>query len=346
MSIVSGVVSCLRIGYFVEIGYNLMMKNLLSIFFALYHTLASAQKIGFVLSTEQEERYEKDKKFFIEKVEQLGGDVLFGSADNLHSRQVSIVKDLLDKVKVLVIQPVDSKKSAEIAKLAKAKGVKVIAYDRIIYNADIDAYITHDSLKVGVLQAMEAMKVTSRKGLYLILAGQKEHSVAKEITAGNLYVIRRVPDVKIVRIAYHEKWSPEEAYETTKEILKNYSISAILANNSGLARGAIRALREVGLEGKVFVAGADADLENCRYIVKGIQNVEVLKAIKPLAYLAAEIAVKMSRGIKPKHHKTISNYFKEVPTFLASVQLVTRENIDDVIIKSGFHSVDEVYPRH
>lgn len=321
------------------------MKRLnLKIFFLLIlaFPIITRAQIGFLLATEREERYEKDKKFFIERVKELGGKVIFGSADNLHEKQLAIAKDMIEKVKLLVIQPVDSQKAADIVKLAKEKGIKVIAYDRIIYNADIDAYVTHDSFTLGVLQAKEAIKATGAKGFFLILAGDEEHSVAREITAGNLYLLRGIPEIEIVKIAYHKNWAPEEAYLTTKEILEKYKISAILANNSGLARGAIKALKEKGLAGKVFVAGADADAENCRYILEGIQQVEVVKDIKPLAYLAAEIAVKMSQGIMPKPHKTTPNYLKEIPTFLVPVQLITRENLD-IVIKMGFHSKEEIY---
>ncbi len=47
-------------------------------------------------------------------------------------------------------------------------------------------------------------------------------------------------------------------------------MDAFICNNDGLAGGVISALKRVGLtdSGRIFVAGADADLVNIRYVVR------------------------------------------------------------------------------
>src|SRR2546428_13731981 len=107
--------------------------------------------------------------------------------------------------------------------------------------------------------------------------------------------------IKVVAEKYHDAWAPEQALKTVEDaIAKNKGrIDAILANNSGMARGAVQAAAAAGLAGpgkRLFIAGADADAANVNYVCEGKQSVEVLKAIKPLAEKAAEVAAAVAAG--------------------------------------------------
>jgi D-xylose transport system substrate-binding protein len=247
-------------------------------------------------------------------------------------------------VKVIVIQPVNSDRASSLVEEAHKLNVPAIAYDRIINGVELDYYVTHDNFMVGILQAKKSIEHTGGKGLYVILPGEKGHSVANQITSGNLYVLMSYPEIKIIKTGYHPRWSPDEAYKTMREVLKQHKkISAVLANNSGMIRGAIKALSEKGLEKKVFTAGADADLINCQYIVRGIQSMDVLKDIKPLAFKAAEIAVELARGKSPPFNTTIYNGKVDVKTVTVPVQAFDKNSIDEVIIKTGFHTKGEIY---
>ena len=163
-----------------------------------------AVKIGFILSTMQEERYQKDKKYFIEKVEELGGVVLFDEANNDANFQIQKVENMLAKgIDVLVVQPCNVDTASTFVKSAHKDNVPVIAYDRIINNCDLDFYLTQDSFSVGVVKAeymIEWMKnnLEEIKGNIIICMGQAGHSVANEITRGNLSVIEKYPDLKVV----------------------------------------------------------------------------------------------------------------------------------------------------
>jgi D-xylose transport system substrate-binding protein len=129
-------------------------------------------KIGFVLATMNEERYAKDKGYFEEFAKAAGADVEFASCDDKVDVQTAKVETLLSKgVDVLVIQPVNSEAASSLVALAKRDGVPVVAYDRVIRNADIDAYVTQNSFQVGVLQAEEAVAATGGKGNFVILMG-------------------------------------------------------------------------------------------------------------------------------------------------------------------------------
>ncbi len=322
-----------------------------TIFIAVLTLLTTASafaapiKIGLVLSTLQEERYQKDQKYFIEEAKKLGFEAIVVSADNNAQTQSAKVENLLAQgVKALVIQPVNSESAANLVKAAHDDKVPVVAYDRMISNAGVDFYVTQDSFLVGVLQAEAAVKATNGKGNYVILMGQAGHSVANEITRGVESVLKKYPSIKVVMKKNHEGWSSSAAMATVENALtqnKN-NIQAVIANNSGMARGAVQALGEQGLTGKVFVAGADADLAAIKDIVAGKQQFEVLKDIAPLAQTAARVAFQLALGQKPTSTETVMSGSFKVPTVATPVYGITKDNLEERIYKSGFHSKVDV----
>ena len=304
-------------------------------------------RIGFVLATLQEERYAKDKRYFEQAAQAEGAEVIFASANNSEQEQLSKVENILSQgIQVLVVQPVNSNAASTFVTLAHKEGVKVIAYDRVINNAALDLYVTQDSYKVGVLEAEAAAAFTNNKGNYVILKGEAGHSVANDITRGVIDTLAKFPEIKVVVSQAHAGWSGDLAMKTVENALtvnKN-KIDAVLANNSGMANGAVQALAEQKLTGKVFVAGADADLTAVRNIVNNRQQFEVLKAIQPLAEAAARAAVQLAKGATPATDGTldIGGGFKTA-IINTPVFPVTIKNLDEVIISSGFHSKQDVY---
>ena len=150
-----------------------------------------------------------------------------------------------------------------------------------------------------MLQAEAAVKATGGKGNFVLLDGQSGHSVATEIARGYYSVLQPLIDAGKVHVVVeksHDSWSPEQALKTVEDAIAKTKgdIDAILANNSGMARGAVQAVQAAKLA-HVFIAGADADAANVNYVCEGKQSVEVLKDIKPLAEKAAEVAAQLVR---------------------------------------------------
>jgi D-xylose transport system substrate-binding protein len=115
----------------------------------------------------------------------------------------------------------------------------------------------------------------------------------------------------------------------------NGNIQAILANNSGMARGAVQAIQAAGLAGKhIFIAGADADAANVNYVCEKKQSIEVLKAIQPLAEQAAAVAAALAQGKPVASEAKLAG----VPVVAVPVVLVTAANVKAVAIDSGFHA--------
>jgi D-xylose transport system substrate-binding protein len=302
-------------------------------------TVNHAPKVALLLSTLQEERYQKDKNYFEFTAVKYGLAPFTLAADNDNARQLAQVEDALARgAKVLVIQPTDSAAAGAYVSKAHEHGAMVIAYDRSINNGAVDYYVAHDSFKVGVLQAQAAVKATGGKGNFVLLDGQAGHSVAMEIARGYYSVLQPYLDsgaIKIVAEKSHDAWSPEQALKTVEDALAKSKgqLAAILANNSGMARGAVQAVQAAGLK-NVFIAGADADAANVEYVCEGKQSVEVLKEIRPLAEKAAEIANRLARGTAavPPTENT------GPPLAAVAVELVTAANAKSLVIDSGFHS--------
>jgi D-xylose transport system substrate-binding protein len=304
-------------------------------------------QVAFLLSTLEEERYQKDVKYFSARAKELGLRVVTLAADNNNATQLAQVEAVLAQgAKVLVIQPTDALAASSYVRLAHERGAKVVAYDRAIIAPDLDYYVSHDSYRVGVLQAQAALQATGHKGNYVILSGQAGHSVATEITRGYKdtlapYIARG--EIKIVLEHDHSAWSPEQALRTVEEALTrtNNKVDAILANNSGMARGAVQAVSATGLA-KVFIAGADADAANVNLVCQGKQTIEVFKDIQPLARTAAETAKKLFDGESPMAGSSIALGGKSVPVAAVRVEVVTPETVKPLIVESGFLSANEL----
>jgi len=304
-------------------------------------------QVAFLLSTLQEERYQKDLKYFEERAKELGIATVTLAADNDNAKQIAQVEDVLAQgAKVLVIQPTDSQAASAYVKLAHEKGAKVIAYDRAIISPDLDYYVSHDSYRVGVLQAEAALAATGGKGKYVLLSGQAGHSVASEITRGYEhtlapYVARG--DVEIVVKQNHSAWSPEQALRTVEDALTRTDgkVDAILANNSGMARGAVQAVQAAGLT-HVFIAGADADAANVNFVCQGKQTIEVLKDIAPLARTAADVAKQLLTGDAAKGSATIPMGGRDVPVAAVRVEVVTPDTVKSLLVDTGFLAASEL----
>lgn len=317
------------------------------IFFAVQDTYGDNRlKVGFVLSTLQEERYQKDQKYFLDEAKKLGFDAFVVSSDNNPQVQTAKVENLLSKgVQALVIQPVNSNSSANLVKLAHEDKVPVIAYDRLISNSKVDFFLTMNSYQVGILQAEAAVKFIQGKGNVVILMGQAGHNVADEITRGNLDVLKKYPKIKVVVQKNHDNWSPSLALGTIENALAHYKndISAILANNSGMANAAVQAVQEQKLDQKIFIAGADADLAAVKNIVAGKQQMDVLKDIEPLARSAAQVAFQLAKSEVPHYKSTTKSGGFDIPTIATPVYPVNSGNLEERIFRTGFHARSSVY---
>ena len=336
--------------------FNLSVVAVVAIFaFTLvsYGEAKAKVKVGFILKSMQEERYQKDKAIFTEKAESLGAKVYFASANNEEQMQLSKFENMLAKgCKVIVLQPVNTGTAGNMVKMANEEGVKVVGYDSMLVNGPLDFMVMQDSWAVGKLQGeamVEWLKAKKGKveGKVALIMGQPGDSNAAAMSSGALEIIESNAGLELVAKQSHEGWSSDKAMATAENVLTKHKnkIDVFICNNSGMARGVIAALDAQGMADteKVFVAGSDADIVNIQYVAQGKQTVEIWKKIAPLAEKAAEIAVKLAKGEEVKADKMINNGLVDVPTIVTPVVSITKENLDSTIIAEGFYTKEEVY---
>jgi len=309
---------------------------------------AQTIKIGLSMDSLRVERWKRDRDLFIEKATELGAEVLVQSADSDPVKQNSQAENLLAQgVDVLVVIAQDGVAAAQIVDAAHRQGAKVLAYDRLIRNSDLDLYVSFDNERVGFLQA-DSIVTSVPKGRYFLLGGSPSDNNAQLLRQGQMAALQPAIDagaIEIVGDQWTDNWDTNVALKHVENALtanKN-RIDAIVASNDGTAGGAVEALRAQGLAGKVAVSGQDADEAACQRIVEGTQTMTVYKPLKPLAYRAAELAVALAKGDTVPADKTINNGKIDVPSILLDPVPVDASNLYDVVIRDGFHAVEDVY---
>lgn len=307
-------------------------------------------KIGLSLDTLKEARWQADRDLFVKRCGELGATVDVQAANSDDSQQIKDVESLLTAgARVLVIVPHDGVAMAKAVELAHKAGVPVVAYDRLIRDCDVDVYLSFDNIRVGEEQARYLVShLPGGRGRIVRIYGSPTDNNARIFKQGQDNILEPLikrGDIEVVHADWAEDWRPENA----KRIM-NAAITAsggrfdgVLASNDGTAGGAIQALMEAGLAGKVVVTGQDAELAACQRIAAGTQSMTVYKPLKRLATSAAEIAVKMAKGRPIIARGSANNGRMDVPSVLQDVFVVTRDNIVQTVVKDGFHNYDDIY---
>ncbi|GAW30092.1 MULTISPECIES: substrate-binding domain-containing protein [unclassified Carboxydocella] len=288
-------------------------------------------KIGVSVATMQEAVYTFMKKAMEDNAAANNAEIIWTSADNKEEKQLSDVESLLSQgIDVLILHAVNTGAAASLVAKAEAAGVPVVAMDRLPENAKVALYVTADSKQVGRIQAQYLAEQLGGKGNVIILEGEAGNGVARDITAGNKEVLAKYPDIKVVVDQAHKGWARDLAMNTVETALTQYNnnIQGILANNSGMAMGAVQALKNKGLAGKVVTIGSDADEDACKAIKAGELSADVDKKPYELGKASFLAAVELAQKKTPASDTTIKNGDFEVPVKLTPVELIKKDNVD------------------
>lgn len=305
-------------------------------------------RIGFLLDSLQQERWQKDRDIFIAKAEELGAEVLLQTADGDDDTQIKQAESLLlQGVDVIVLVPHNADVAGVIVDKAKKENIPVISYDRLVRNSEPDLYISFDNEKVGELQAQYLVE-KAPKGNYVLIGGAPTDNNALLLRKGQMKVLQPFidrGDIKIVADQWAKEWFADEALKHTENALtqNNNNVTAIVTSNDGTAGGAIQPLLRTGLAGKVLVSGQDAELAAVQRVLQGTQTMTVYKPVKQLATRAAEVAIAMAKGEKIPTNRFVNNGKIDVPSILIEPIPVDKNNIDETVIKDGFHTKERVY---
>ncbi|MDR3077538.1 MAG: substrate-binding domain-containing protein [Planctomycetota bacterium] len=300
--------------------------------------------IGLAMPTMQEERWVRDLRVMQAEGAKLGIEIRSAVARTNQEQQNSQVDSMLNQgIQALIIAPHDGKTAAAAVAAARAKGVPVISYDRLVLDAEVDVYISFDNVKVGQLQG-EWLTRKAPTGTYAVLSGSPTDNNAKLFRAGAMEFIQPLADKGAIRIVMDQPvpdWRPDNAQRLIEKALGDAGgkIDAILAPNDGTAGGAVSALEAVGLAGKVPVTGQDSDLAAVRRILRGHQGMTVFKDTRRLGEAAVQIALKLARKQSVADEikgRGIDNGRLAVPAILLEPVAVDADNLEKVLVESGY----------
>ncbi len=309
--------------------------------------------IALLLPESKTARYEsQDRPNFENKVKELCSDceILYSNADQDAAKQQQQAEAAITKgAKVLVLDPVDAASAGAIVNRAKQSQIPVVSYDRLITDADIDYYISFDNEQVGKLQGESLVKKLQEdgaKGDIIMINGAPTDNNAKLFKEGAHSVIDG-SEFKVAKEYDTPDWSPDKAQQEMEQAITAVGkdgFVGVYAANDGTGGGAIAAMKAAGIDPKTRpTTGQDAELAAIQRILVDEQYMTVYKAIKAEAEAAAELAVALATGEDPPATDAeIDNGTKQVPSILLTPVAVTKDNINDTIIKDEFWSVDDI----
>jgi inositol transport system substrate-binding protein len=250
-------------------------------------------------------------------------EVRYTDAINDPSKQLAQVENFISqKVDAIFIVPVESESMGIITDKAQTANIPLIVVNRIFDEVDkAKAFVGSESMQAGVLQMEEVTKRLNGKGNIALLKGRLGHEAQIKRTEGNLQVIEKNPDMKVVMEAAGD-WDRAKALQIMENWLKSgKKIDAVVANNDEMAIGAIMAIKAAGMLDEIVVAGVDATPDALEFIENGEMDVTVYQDAVGQGGSGLDIAVKVAKGEEVDH------------TTWIPFELVTADNVDEYVKK-------------
>lgn len=318
----------------------------LSLFILAISCTKEPVSIGFSVGDFSSDRWSQEPEIFQNEAEALGATVSFEYAYGDAVEQIRQAKELINSgIKVLIIFPADADNWADVVAEAHDAGVIVIAYERMLKNANVDYYFSFFSEDVGKQQAQYAVDHRP-KGNYILLGGPTTDNNSLLFMQGQKEVLQPFVDngdITIVLEKHLETWNSIDAYNELQTFLENNDIEvdAVLAANDELASGSIMALDMFKGDWDVIITGQDASVGGCQNILDGKQSMTVYKSIHNLAKEAAQTAVKLGKDEEITNvNSSVSDGTNDIPAVLLPTSVVDRDNIRETVIADGFVKED------
>lgn len=308
-------------------------------------------KIGVSFGVGAAARWPQEKQYMEEHAKALGVqlEARLNVADEPLT-QSEDCKELVDSgIDVLILIARDANNTKEIIDYAHSKNVKVISYARAVMGQPVDLFVGYDSNKIGQIMGQYLSELQYEGTDYIILRGDENDTNATLLYEGAMRFID--PIKKNINILLDESvpgWSPDTAKELVLEaiIKNNHKIDAILAPNDKIAGVCAEVIQELGIENHVVITGMDSELEAVKRIVAGTQDMTVYLALNEMAEAAVDAAVAMALSEEVNINATFDNGSdKPIDSHLISGKLVIKQNIDSVLVDSGFLTKEEIYEK-
>lgn len=324
--------------------------------------------VGVSMPTKSSARWIDDGNNMVKELKNAGYSVDLQYAEDDIPNQLAQIENMVTKgVKVLVIASIDGTTLSDVLQKAADKGVKVIAYDRLIKKSkNVDYYATFDNFKVGVLQAqslVDALKLAEGKGPFNIelFGGSPDDNNAFFFYDGAMSVLK--PYIDSGKLVVRSKqmgmdkvgtlrWDGAVAQARMDNLLSAFytkdKVHAVLSPYDGLSIGILSSLKGVGYctaeQPCPFVSGQDAEVQSVKSIIKGEQYSTIFKDTRELAKVTVKMVDAVMSGKQPEVNdtKTYNNEVKVVPSYLLVPVPVDKTNYEKVLIGSGYYKADQL----
>lgn len=301
-------------------------------------------QIGMIFDNFVMERWLRDRDVFVSTAKELGAEVNVQNANSSVEEQIDLIEYFIKKkVDVIVIIPIDSGPLLEPIKKAQEEGIKVVSYDRLVVGAEPDLFISFDNTKVGTLMGRAISEKLEEGDKVLMICGPETDNNAIEVQNG-FREIMNSKKIEILDIYHTDGWKPEYAAMYARQNSDRiHEVKGIMCGNDNLAGQVVSVLAEQRLAGEIYVTGQDADLAACQRIVEGTQYMTVYKSIEKMAAKAAKATVDLVENKDFDYSFYLTEDGKQIPYIKMEPVAVYVDNIQDVIIDSGFHLKEDVY---
>jgi len=324
--------------------------------------------VGIAMPTKSSARWIADGNNIVKTLQSRGYRTDLQYADDDVPNQVSQIENMVAKGdKVLVIAAIDGTTLSDTLHKAAQRGVKVVAYDRLIRNSpDVSNYATFDNFKVGVLQAsslIQALGLPDAKGPFNIeiFGGSPDDNNAYFFFDGAMSVLKPYIDSGKLVVRSGQKtmdkvstlrWDGSTAQARMDNLLSAYyadhHLDAVLSPYDGISIGIISSLKGIGYGSgdtkMAYVSGQDCEIPSVKSIMAGDQYSSIFKDTRKLASVTADMVDAMLAGkpVPVNDTKTYNNGVKIVPAYLLTPVVVTKTNIRPTLIDSGYYTSSQI----
>ena len=295
--------------------------------------------VAFLMPDQSSTRYEEhDHPGFVAEMTKLCPTckVLYLNADGDVSRQQQQFNSVISQgAKAIVLDPVDSTAAASLVKQAQGQGIKVIAYDRPVPSTPADYYVSFNNEQIGktiaqsLVQRLKATNVPTADVGVLEINGSPTDAAAGLIKKG---IHAGLAEGGYATLAEYDtpEWAPAKAQQWASGQVSRFNkkIVGTVAANDGTGGGAIAAFKAAGVDPVPPVTGNDATIAGLQLIISGDQYNTISKPSEIVAAAAANVAVALLAGEKPKADATLF----DTPTQLFTPTLITAANLKAEII--------------
>ena len=305
-------------------------------------------KIGVSFGVGEATRWAKEKTYMEERAAELGVEieVRLNKDENAKPQKEDCIELIDNGANVLIITARDVYNMKEVLEYAKTKNVPVISYSRLIMNESFDLFVGYDSESIGQ-KLGKYLSETVISGNYILLKGDKSDYNAQLLYEGAMsYINRNSGSIHIILDEYVPKWSSEEAKKMVLNAVTENSnqVDAILAPNDSIAGGCAEALATLNITNPVALTGMDAQIDAVKRIVAGTQSCTIYMDLRTLSNTAVEEAYNLATKQKVNVNSDFENSSgTPIPSNLIAGQLITKENVDRILIDSGYYSHEDIY---